>query len=87
VTAAQSIQQRNAQSTPPAVNEAFPNLAKWVQSYGWIEIGEQEQFGFVAKALDDGGLVAEDNRCQTLAEAMQSLETALAAWFSKQGMA
>ena len=87
VTTAQFIQQRNAQSTPPAVNEACPNLAKWVQGYGWIEIGEQEQFGFVAKALDNGSVIFEDNRCQTLAEAMQSLETALAAWFSKQGMA
>jgi hypothetical protein len=88
VTAAQSVQQSKAQSTSePAINEAFPNLAKWVQSYGWIEIGEREQLGFVARALDDGGLIVEDNRCETLAEATQSLDTALAAWFSKQGMA
>jgi hypothetical protein len=71
----------------PEIVEAFPNVAEWVQGYGWIEIGEQEQSGFVAKALDDGGLIFEDNRCQTLAEAMQSLDTALSAWFSKQGLA
>jgi len=71
----------------PAIEEAFPNLAKWVQGYGWIEIGEQEQFGSVAKALDAGGLVFEDDRCNTLGEAMQSMEVALSAWFKEQGTA
>jgi hypothetical protein len=36
--------------------EAFPNVAKWGQGYGWIEMGEQKQFGFVVKTLDPGGL-------------------------------
>jgi len=71
----------------PAIEEAFPNVAKWVQGYGWIEIGEQEQFGFVAKALDAGGLVFEDDRCNTLGEAMMSMEVALSAWFNAQGTA
>jgi len=68
----------------PAIEEAFPNLAKWVRGYGWIEIGEQEQFGFVAKALDQGGLIFEDDQCNTLAEAMMSMEMALSAWFKEQ---
>lgn len=67
----------------PPIEEAFPNVAKWVQGYGWIEIGEQEQFGFVAKALDAGGLIYEDARCNTLGEAMMSMEVALSAWFKE----
>jgi len=67
----------------PAIEGAFPNLARWVQGYGWVEIGEQERFGFVARVLDAGGLVFEDNRCNTLAEAMMSMEVALADWFKE----
>ena len=66
-----------------AIEEAFPSLARWVQGYGWIEIGRQEQFGFVARAFDDGGLIFEDNRCPSLADAMLSLEAAISAWFKE----
>ena len=65
----------------------FPNLAKWVQGYGWIEIGEQEQFAFVSKALDAGGLIYEDDRCNTLPEAMMSMEVELSGRDKKQGTA
>jgi hypothetical protein len=42
--------------------------------YGHIEIGDQEGFGFSARALDYGGLVFEDNKPATLAEALAALE-------------
>jgi hypothetical protein len=42
--------------------------------YGHIEIGDQESFGFVVRALDYGGLVFEDDKADTLAEAMAVLE-------------
>jgi hypothetical protein len=71
----------------PAIEKAFPNVAKWVQGYGWIEIGEQEQFGFVARVLDQGGLIYEDDRCNSLAEAMMSMEVALSAWFTEHATA
>jgi hypothetical protein len=44
------------------VAEQFPAVAKWVQGYGHIEIGDQEGFGFVARALDYGGLVFGDDK-------------------------
>src|SRR5262249_55931046 len=52
------------------VEKLFPALARWVRGYGYIEIGEQETFGFVARALGYGGLAFEDDRPGTLAEAM-----------------
>ena len=59
---------------------------KWVRGYGHIEIGDQEMFGFVARALDYGGLVFEDDKPDTLAEAMAALEKGLRTWFDEQGI-
>src|SRR5262245_9458363 len=69
-----------------AVEALFPAIAKWVRGYGDIEIGDQETFGFVARALDYGGLVFEDDKPDTLAEAMAALEKGLAKWFEEQGI-
>jgi hypothetical protein len=68
------------------VEKLFPAIARYVQGYGHIEIGDQEMFGFVARALDYGGMVFEDNRPDTLAEAMAALEKGLRKWFEEQGM-
>jgi hypothetical protein len=54
------------------VEKLFPAIAQWVQS-GHIEIGDQEGFGFVAMAMDYGGVVCEGDRPRTLAEAMAVL--------------
>ena len=67
------------------VEMLFPAIARYVRGYGHIEIGDQEMFGFVARALDYGGMVFEDNRPDTLAEAMAALEKGLRKWFEEQG--
>jgi hypothetical protein len=69
-----------------AVETIFPAIAKWVKGYGHIEIGDQEGFGFVARALDYGGMVFEDDRPDTLAEALAALEKGLRKWFDEQGI-
>ena len=69
-----------------SVEELFPAIARWVRGYGHIEIGDQEMFGFVARALDDGNLAFEDDKPDTLAEAMASLEKGLRKWFDEQGI-
>jgi hypothetical protein len=63
---------------PPAFHERFPTLSSWVLKNGWIEVGQQEQSGFVARALDDGGVVFEDDGLDSLAEALVALEEGLA---------
>jgi hypothetical protein len=68
------------------VEAAFPAIAKWVGGYGHIEIGDQEGFGFVVRATDYGGVVFEDDRPDTLAEALAVLEKGLAKWFEEQGI-
>jgi hypothetical protein len=66
------------------VEKLFPATAHWVQG-GHIEIGDQEGSGFVARALDYGGLVFEDDRPRTLAEALAALEKGLRKWFEEEG--
>ena len=67
--------------------EPYPAVRKWVDGgYGHIEIGDQEGFGFIARALDYGGLVFEDNQPITFAEALAALDKGLAAWFKEQGI-
>jgi hypothetical protein len=72
--------------SPTDVQKAFPAIAKWVRGYGHIEIGDQETFGFVVRALDYGGLVFEDDKLDTLAEAMAALEKGLAEYFEREGV-
>ena len=43
-------------------------------------------FGFVARALDYGNLAFEDDRPDTLAEALASLERGLAEYFKREGI-
>ena len=66
------------------VEGLFPTIAKWVRGYGHIEIGDQEMFGFVARALDYGGMPFEDDRPETLAEAMAALEKGLTEYFERE---
>jgi hypothetical protein len=68
------------------VEELFPAVTRYVRGYGHIEIGDQEMFGFVARALDYGGLVFEDDKPDTLAEALAALEKGLTAYFEREGI-
>jgi hypothetical protein len=68
------------------IDTLFPAISRWVGEYGWIEVGVQELFGFVARALHGGGTQVEDDRPDSLAEAMAALEKGLARWFEEQGV-
>jgi hypothetical protein len=68
------------------VEKLFPAIAQWVRGYGHVEMGDQEMFGFVARALDYGGLAFEDDKPDTLAEALAALEKGLRKWFEEQGI-
>jgi hypothetical protein len=66
------------------VAKLFPAVAKYVEGYGHIEIGDQETFGFIVRALDYGGMVFEDAKPSTLAEALAALENGLRKWFKEE---
>lgn len=64
----------------------FPAIARYVRGYGYIEIGDQDNFGFVVRAIGYGGHDFEDDTPGTLAEAMEVLEAGLTHWFEEQGV-
>ena len=72
--------------SPTDVQKSFPAIAKWVRGYGHIEIGDQEAFGFIVRAIDYGGVVFEDDKPDTLAEAMAALEKGLTEYFEREGI-
>jgi hypothetical protein len=65
------------------VEAIFPAIATYVRGYGYVEIGDQEGFGFVVRAIGYGGLDFEDDTPETLAGAMSVLEAGLARWFEE----
>jgi hypothetical protein len=83
-------EKRDEMVTPSAeqakVESMFPAIARYVRGSGYIEIGDQEGFGFVVRAIGYGGLDFEDDTPETLAEAMSVLEAGLARWFEEQGV-
>lgn len=59
---------------------------RYVSGYGHVEIGDQEGFGFVIRAIGYGGLAFEDDTPETLAEAMAVRESGLSRLFAEQGI-
>jgi hypothetical protein len=53
------------------VETMFPAVAGYVRGCGHVEIGDQEGFGFVVRAIGHGGL---------------DFEAGLARWFDEQGV-
>jgi hypothetical protein len=65
-------------------SKLYPNIAHWVTTQGWIEIGEGEYSSSLLRALDEGGLVWESSdEHETVDEALQVLEMELAEWLEQ----
>lgn len=47
-------------STP--FEDAYPNITRWVESYGWLEIGQDGNSTSFIRVLDEGGLVWESSK-------------------------
>jgi hypothetical protein len=86
-------QMRRARSNPlilrtPSstdVEQSFPAIAKWVRGCGHIEIGDQQSFGFIVRAIDNSRIVFEADTCDNLTNAMAALEKGLAEYFEHTG--
>ena len=69
------------------LDATYPTIARWVQEYGWIEIGHDDMSWSFVRALDEGGLVWEgQKRYPSLDAALQDLESGLATWMQAQGL-
>jgi hypothetical protein len=64
----------------------YPHITRWVQAYGYIEIGYDGYSRSFVRALDIGAMIWEGlEHYPTLDEALQALERALAEWMQAQG--
>ncbi len=63
-------------STP--FEDAYPSITQWVESYGWLEIGQDENSTSFIRVLDAGGLVWESvKKYPSLDAAWRDLEVKL----------
>lgn len=73
---------RNTVASP--FETAYPNIAHWVKSSGWIQIGRDDYGDSFVQAFDEGGTVWEGSKTyKTLDEAFQALEKGLAEWMKE----
>ncbi len=62
-----------------SVEETFPNIARWVSEFGWIEIGQDDYSRSFMRALDQGGMAWEGKaEYKSFDHALCALENALA---------
>ncbi len=59
----------------------YPNITRWVESRGWIEIGKAEYSESLIRAFDEGGMVWENlDNYSSLDQALDALEASLLSW-------
>jgi hypothetical protein len=59
-------------------SEIYPNITHWVDTFGWIEIGQDEYSDSFVRLLNEGGTVWESNHTHiTVDVALQALEVEL----------
>jgi hypothetical protein len=61
--------------------QLYPRITEWVQTHGWIELGQIDGMPTFIMALDEGGLVWEGKKkYKTLDEAFRDLDEGLSEW-------
>jgi hypothetical protein len=74
--------QRGKKST--GFEQIYPNIAEWVNSYGWIEIGDDGQSGSFDRVFNEAGFIWEDNDDDaTLDEVLKACDAFLAGEMSQ----
>lgn len=64
----------------------YPSIAEWVDSYGWLEIGQDEYSRSMVRALNEGGMVWEGKtKYKTLDALFHDLELGLSKWLEENG--
>jgi hypothetical protein len=59
--------------------EKYPNIADWIESFGWIELGQTSNSRSIVRVLDQGGMIWEsDEPFKSLDELLDDLEEKIA---------
>ncbi len=71
---------------PAIFEKMYPSIAEWVDSYGWLEIGQDEYSRSMVRALNEGGMVWEGKtKYKTLDALFHDLELGLSKWLEENG--
>lgn len=81
-------EEMGSNTTTDAFAGIYPTISAWVQSGGYVEIGQTSyELPDFVKALDEGGLVWEgETQYASMDAAFQALENGLAAYVEEQGV-
>jgi len=73
-----------AAKTQIPFGQTYPAIAHWVESYGWIEMGQDDYSRSMVRALDIGGMIWEGKtQYASIDELLRDLENGLAAWLEE----
>lgn len=68
----------------PDFEQKYPALTRWVDEYGWIEMGQLDGPAPFIWALNEGGVIWEgEDSYRTLDEAFRDAEKGIAAWLKE----
>lgn len=63
----------------------YPSLRRWVQGYGWIEVGRQPGSPALVRVLDEGGLIWESSSQEgSIDDALEAAEAAVVTWMDEE---
>jgi hypothetical protein len=72
-------------ATTAAFTQAYPHLSRWVQGYGWIEVGQDAYRSSLIRVLDEGGMIWESAaQYPSVDAALEAAEAAVAQWMREQ---
>ncbi len=72
-------------ATTTAFTQGYPHLSRWVQGYGWIEVGRDGYRSSLIRVLDEGGMIWESAaQYPSVDAALQAAEAAVAQWMRDQ---
>ena len=72
---------------PTALEKRFPNITKWINFQGWLELGGSPYDESAAKALDEGGCVFQGkSRYPSLDALLADLDHGISVWCSENGV-
>ena len=63
-----------------AVAQTSPNLARWVTTHGWIEVGDDGLRRSFVRVPDEGGPIREGEAAETVDDVLRAADAAVGTW-------
>jgi len=55
-------------------SKEYPYVSSWINTTGWIEIGQDEYSSSMLRIINEGGIVWEDTESNTIEESLKRAE-------------